>query len=356
MKIVIYGAGTFGRIALELLDKYGMKSEVIGFADSHKQGEYMGMPIVPVDTLDKETICLIAICNGRYAVDVQEVLERKEFKNIYWFRPEPKDGAEGSFFETYCKKLEGCILPQVEMHIMDACNLNCRGCAHYSPIFEKEIPNFDERIRDVKLLKEKFDGILKFFILGGEPLLNPEIGKYVKVIREILPDTEISIVTNGLLIPKLSRDDLKAIKDADVVVEVSEYVPTHRMIDEIKRTLDEAEITYLIRGLDYKQEFNLPLSLKENEEKYCISNGCVSIWNGKIARCPQVMYIGSFNEYFNTSFPTDGVWDLEKGPEREELKYLLKKDVPLCKYCSKNEVKWSVCGKNASLSDFVGDC
>lgn len=356
MKIVIYGAGRFGRIALERLEEYGMKSEVVGFADSRKQGEYMGIPIISVDTLDKESVCVIAIDNGKEAIAVQEILTRKEFKNIYWFRPELEKCAGDSFFKKYCKRLQGSILPQVEMHIMDACNLNCRGCAHYSPIFEREIPDFDDRIRDVKLLKEKFDAILKFFILGGEPFLNPEVGKYAQAIREILPDSDIIIVSNGLLIPSAPQDVLKAIKDAGASIEISEYEPTHRMIDDIKKTLDEAGITCVMRELDSKQKFNLPLSLKEHEEKYCISDGCISIWNGKIARCPQVMYIEHFNKHFDTSFPTSGVLDLRNCPERGELKRQLEKDVPLCKYCAKNEVKWGICGKKASLSDFVGDC
>lgn len=356
MKIIIYGAGKNGKFALELLEKYGLKSNIVGFADSKKQGEYLGFPIMPIDAVNKEMICIIAIADCKDAMEVQHILSKKEVKNIYWFKSEMNKCIGSSFFKDYCRKLEGCILAQVEMHIMDACNLNCRGCAHYSPIFKREIPNFDERIRDVRLLKEKFDDILRFYILGGEPFLNPEVGKYAQTIREILPDTDIRIVTNGLLVPKLSQDVLKAIKDANAIIEISEYEPTHRIIDDIKVTLDKAEIAYIIREFDSKQKFNLPLSLKENDGIYCISNGCVTIWNGKIARCPQVMYIDYFNKYFNTSFPVDGVLKLEDCPEREELKMYLKKEVSLCKHCAKNEVDWGVCGKNASLSDFVGDC
>lgn len=43
----------------------------------------------------------------------------------------------------------------------------------------------------------------------------------------------------------------------------------------------------------------------------CISNGCVTIWDGKIARCLQLMYILYFNNYFNTSLPDEGVMKLE---------------------------------------------
>lgn len=356
MKIVIYGAGNYGKMALEVLQEYGMQSDVLGFVDSNKVGEYLGLPIVPVNILDKGVVCVIAMANSKVALEVQQALSEKGMKNIYLFKPERKKCVGGSFLEDYCKRLEGSILDQVEMHIMDACNLNCRGCAHYSPIFKKEIPNFDERIRDVCLLKEKFDGILRFYILGGEPFLNPEVGKYAQVISQILPDTEIYIVTNGLLVPRVSQNILEDIKSAGVIIEISEYEPTHRMIDDIKATLNNAEIPYVIRALDTKQKFNIPLSLEAKDDFYCISNGCITIWNGKIARCPQVMYIDYFNKYFNTAFPGEGALDLESCQGGEELKAFLNKEVSLCKYCAKHEIEWSVCGREVSLADFVGDC
>ena len=54
MKIIIYGAGKNGKFALELLEKYGLKSNIVGFADSKKQGEYLGFPIMPIDAVNKE--------------------------------------------------------------------------------------------------------------------------------------------------------------------------------------------------------------------------------------------------------------------------------------------------------------
>ena len=63
----------------------------------------------------------------------------------------------------------------------------------------------------------------RFYILGGESFLNPEVGKYVQVI-----------------------------------IEISEYEPTHRMIDEIKDILNKVEITYIVREFDFKQRFNIP--------------------------------------------------------------------------------------------------
>jgi MoaA/NifB/PqqE/SkfB family radical SAM enzyme len=104
----------------------------------------------------------------------------------------------------------------VEMHISDACNLNCRGCAHFAPTFENKLPDIESRLNDVRRLKGKVSHIIRFYILGGEPFLNPQIDDYVREIRKILPTTELYIVTNGLLINKLKSETLQTIRDNNV--------------------------------------------------------------------------------------------------------------------------------------------
>lgn len=51
-KIVIWGAGTFGRIAVEWLEILGCKENLIGYIDTYKKGNYLDYPIFE----DKEQI------------------------------------------------------------------------------------------------------------------------------------------------------------------------------------------------------------------------------------------------------------------------------------------------------------
>lgn len=89
----------------------------------------------------------------------------------------------------------------------------------------------------------------------------------------------------------------------------------------------------------------------EKGEKYCISNGC--IWNGKIARCPTLMYITEFNRYFKTSFPEEGILSLDGPVSGKELVDFLEEDVPLCSYGGHHEVDWDACGNNVTIDKFV---
>lgn len=360
MDVLIYGAGNKGKCVLDLIKNYyKLDCEIFGFIDKNKSGRYQEYPIYRVEEIEGfQGIIIIALFDFDNAKSVCLLLKKKGYENIFWFQDKKKILMYENFFieQCYnCKYWGDSILPQVEMHIIDSCNLNCRGCAHFSPIFPDIIPDIKSRLADVIKLKEKLSFILRFYILGGEPFLNPEISDYIQEIRKIMPETQLYIVTNGLLIEELSGDVLQCIKDNRVCVSISEYAPTHKKINNICWILDSYKILYEIREISYKEKFCLPLSLSDHSKypRTCISNGCITIWNGKIARCPQLMYISYFNNYFNVKLPEDGVISLDNCIAGEELLEFLKKEIPLCKHCIKNEIEWSVCGKKANLEDFA---
>ena len=85
--------------------------------------------------------------------------------------------------------------------------------------------------------------------MGGEPLLNKDIGEIIIRIRELLPLSNIIIVTNGLLLPKLDVNILKTIKENDVSFDVSEYKPTKKIVPKIISLLNEWDIRYRIKSM-----------------------------------------------------------------------------------------------------------
>ena len=42
-------------------------------------------------------------------------------------------------------------------------------------------------------------------LMGGEPLLHPQVGEFCRVTRECYPEAGITIITNGTLIPKMGK-------------------------------------------------------------------------------------------------------------------------------------------------------
>lgn len=361
MNVYFYGAGQRGKEAL-LKYKGKMPSEYCfsGFIDTKKTGCYEGHPILKIEDVDKNSLVVISIGRSWEAVSVYKKLKGLGINNIYWFHASDDLAEQNREFLNSKNFLStehwgDTPFPQVEMHIMDSCNLNCIGCTHFSPIFEDKIPDFEETIRNVKLLKKKTKSIVRFYILGGEPLLNPNWDEYCCKIRELLPYTEIVLVTNGLLITKVPEDKWEIIKKLNIRISISEYEPTHKMIHEIRDVLELNEAVYDIRPFDNKTMFNKPLSLssESKNKRLCISDGCINIWNGKIAKCPTLMYIDKFNDNYGTSLPNSGIMDLKTCLENDELIDKLTKPVELCKHCVENSIIWETCGKTPDISAFA---
>lgn len=353
--LYIYGAGKRGSELFEIVQEfYADKINIRGFIDREKKGTKYNLPIYDLDSIPYDSIIVISIFRFELALEIALNLKEKGFSEIYWYSVENKRKIRINFF------LEQCIncsewseetLFHVEMHAMDACNLNCIGCTHFSPILKKEKPDLKTQLLNIDLLSKKIASIAQFHILGGEPFLNDEILYYVKKVRETYPLSSIIIVTNGLLIPKLPKNVLKYLAEENISVSISEYEPTHQMIDQIKNVLNQYNVMYYIR--EARETFNIPLSINKTDEIYCISNGCITIAKGKISRCPTLMYIEDFNKKFNFSFPNEGILDLETEMSGIELKKKLYEAIPLCQYCVKNEVSWGRCGKEIVAEYFV---
>jgi len=360
MQLYFFGAGVVGQEALKKCNDIYQGNRII-FIDNNKACKVDFVSVVPLECVPTEAQIVITVSSPFQIKQIYLQLKSAGYKNIFWYMRKNRVKKNLDFLSAECQRIEDwgqTILPQAEMHVSDWCNLNCRGCTHFSPIFEKNFPDIEDRIKDVQAMKEKFSHIIKFFMLGGEPFLNPEIGQYITRIREILPKTDLWIVSNGLLIPSLDEEILEAMRANYVAVSISEYEPTHRIINSIIKRLEKFCIDYNIRPYDRKQKFNLPLSTSSQSihEHMCISNGCVNIYNGKIARCPTLMYIDRFNEKFGTDLPNNGIFPLDNNMSGEVLLQRLEEEVPLCRHCIKNEIEWERCGKDTFFSDFaIGD-
>lgn len=357
--IVFWGAGNHGRLALRDFQNNCSKSEHLkGFYDLNKNVILENQTILGAGEIDwKQDIIVITCDNTSLVANIYETLKRNKVDDFYWYTGVKKSDISDGFIESFCVSCSSwgaLILPQAEMHVVDYCNLNCKGCSHFSPLFSRQQPDSEKRIHDIEILASKFSHVIKFFLMGGEPFESSDICKYIVETRRILPNTMIQIVTNGLLIPTLSTKVLDTIRESDVVVSISEYKPTYKIIDKIEKVLKDNHIRYLIRSFDTKQLFNKPLSISQNS-KYvnkCISNGCVNIWEGKIARCPTLMYIDKFNETFGTFLPIQGIYNLEELSGGEILNRM-KLEVLLCKHCVANDIKWERCCKPPILDDFA---
>lgn len=131
-----------------------------------------------------------------------------------------------------------------------ACNLSCVGCTNYSDYNYTGFPTWeivDRQIRDW-LSVLRFES---FGIIGGEPLLNPQLDQWIRGIRKAMVDTEILLVTNGSRLrffPYLV--DLMAENEPSKLT-----VAAHHEFETVERNLlsilDESGHKYLIQQHHY---------------------------------------------------------------------------------------------------------
>jgi len=126
------------------------------------------------------------------------------------------------------------ILPFVETMVTQVCNLSCYGCTNYSDLPHRGYVSWQEGRRQIESWLDRVD-ILDFGILGGEPLVNPEIEDWILGLRKLMPDTQIRFTTNGLLLKKKPHI-VKLLHDVgNVVFKISD----HQIDTELESTIDK---------------------------------------------------------------------------------------------------------------------
>lgn len=359
-KVIIYGAGLYGSNAIRKIEDSN-SFDILGIYDSKKNVssyEYEFLNLKEEYSKYKEEIVLICMANYKAVAEIYKQLKIWGFTKIYVYRNKTKcygtDFLKDECIE--CGEDFSHELLHIEIHMADHCNLNCKGCTHFSPLFKNEFQTLAQCEKDIINLKKYVNNIKILSLLGGEPLLNKRLDEYIDMYRKELPNTEIQLVTNGLLIPNLEEKIIKSIKENKVTVSISEYEPTHKIISKIKQKLEENEIDYCIREYDRKQKFGIAYTVnpETKRKKRCLSPGCINVWNGKISCCPSLMYVQRFNEKFGYSLPIEGIIDLELNDLLgQDLVSKLYESVPLCDYCVEGEIDWQRCEGIPTREDFA---
>jgi hypothetical protein len=95
------------------------------------------------------------------------------------------------------------LIDKLEFYVTNVCNLTCTGCNRYNNYKFAGWQSWDEYGPILERWAEKID-IRHPVILGGEPLLNPEINKWVEGLKRLWPDhSGVQIQSNGTRIDKV---------------------------------------------------------------------------------------------------------------------------------------------------------
>jgi len=249
--------------------------------------------------------------------------------------------------DLICRYEDSTDLELLVLHIVDHCNLCCAHCSMFSGLVKSPaFADYDKTERAVLQLKMFFDQIMVFRLIGGEPLLNKDIGRYCKMIRRIYPLALIEIVTNALLIISLSDEIISILQENDITLDITLYPLMASKIDEINEFLNEKKIRHYIT-----QERDSFLTLhdisgsanaKKNFENCSFKFNCVNMKENHIAGCFAPFAFPRVNSYFDLGINVTGAINLfSPGLSAKKLKAAMNQPHNLCKYCHIDDTeKW----------------
>lgn len=200
------------------------------------------------------------------------------------------------------------VLPFVETMITQSCNISCLGCTNYSDLKHSGYVPWASGKTQIESWLSRVD-IPDFGIMGGEPLINPEVRAWIQGCRDLMPDTQIRFTTNGLLLDKhLDIIDLMS-NIGNCVFKITVHVDNE--LEEIIRSIHarykwepvvEHGIKRFQTGNGFRFQINRPVEfIKTYKNSYadmmpyhsepirafanCCQQTCPLLYNGNIYKC-----------------------------------------------------------------------
>lgn len=144
-------------------------------------------------------------------------------------------------WQRYYKK--DIYFKYLEVPITTRCSLNCKECNNLIQVYQKP-QNFEANqiIRDIKRICCVSERIKMLRILGGEPLLHPDLAKILNELKKIEKIERVQIVTNGTLL--FDKECLALLRHKKFSVDISNYGEHSRKYVELIRQLKKNQVCY----------------------------------------------------------------------------------------------------------------
>lgn len=352
--------------------------ELINFLEwKPNQEQYQGIPIGKIEELynGQFDIILVAIKENRYLSRLLTYLHKRRIQNVYIVRLFALDMQEDFLDETqpmYLNSMKVDCMPKenekpylvhLETHVCDHCNLNCKACNNFSPfVKEPSYADIDQFERDLKRLAELFSGIGRFFLLGGEPLLAPELCcDMIRCYRKYFPVNELRVLTNATLILSMKDEFWDCVRENDVIIHISLYPPVKERIGEIRERLESKKVKYIVFkevGTFAKRLTLYPFEDEKFNNERCGSGGCHYLRNGELSKCPDAILIDFMAEgdaELSCLKSNDRIALHEKN-DAWKLIERLNDPIDLCKKCTYKRlesIQWERIEGQAKISDWL---
>lgn len=274
--------------------------------------------------------------------------ERKEKLKLTWLRKYMVASVisreSASERRARIKRKEKPVLFHLDISLTEHCNLKCKGCEYYSSVAEEKYADLDVVTTDLKRLAELFENIEEIFLMGGEPLLHPQVNSFILNTRAAFPDPKLCLMTNGILVTRMKDDFWETMRDTGSVL----------LCDDYPINIDREGIETLCAKWNVKLEWmpaieefykipvdvSAPANPKKSFNRCRGLSNCASLREGKLYGCGHIAFSDLLQKRFGdernlealTPTPADYV-DIYKENDGDEIIKRLMSPTPWCSMC-----------------------
>jgi len=225
------------------------------------------------------------------------------------------------------------MIPYIETHLVDHCNLKCKGCSHFSGLAPEQFKDLHEFENEMQRLSEIAD-VRIIRLMGGEPLLHPQVVDFCEITRHYFPISELVLVSNGILLPSLTDEQIEQLNKNNIALCMSDY----------GLKLNQEQINkFRTHYFHNKNEmYNISLDLNGSQDPNITFRHCDLVqghWfffkNGRLYQCCIMANIEFFCNHFNKEIDIDLddiSIDIFNHNEKEILTFLSHPHLA-CRYC-----------------------
>lgn len=314
-------------------------------------------------SLNKE-IPVIVTARKNHQIDTEQSLLQYGFRQIeqmdedfaFYLLKKLKNKNRGNSTEFLIDKMRDQLLrfvprPYLEylvINILDHCNLKCKGCDHFACIADPYLVPFQTLHNDIERMAEIMhgDNIMKIGVMGGEPLLHPDLLEILKDVRNNFPNAIIRLTTNGLLLLQQKEDFWAVCRDYNITIVNTKY-PIKIDHEKMKEKAESESVKFQFyegTGDDtVKTSFKKIITLDGTNDpvksfaKCHCANWDNFLMEGKLYSCAfSCQSYRIFNKKFEQNLRmTEGDYlDIYKVQDMQEILEFAARPRPYCRYCS----------------------
>ena len=230
-----------------------------------------------------------------------------------------------------------------EINLTLHCNLSCRACSHMSPVAPKYFLEPKELKKDLSILS-KYYHVDHVRLLGGEPLLHPNIPEIADIVLTSGITEWVRVVTNGVLLSKMEDSFWESINEVHITL----YPGKEMTREELELCLEKSQKYNVGFQINPVNHFRECFSVFPNDDRALLNRiykTCLTVHffrshtfhKGYLYKCPEALFLPMFLDRSDLQpHELDGIKIEDRADFAEDLLAYLENDTPpqSCKYCT----------------------